>query len=153
MKQPKSVRSNKLLSCFGCRAMSLCPSPSTVPQSVGTLKPSALTPPSPNEVTEFSESSRLPLISVLATQEEGSPSLSLPPPPCRALLWVRGRMQVVFLWRASNPFGSQLSTLTGPESKGRLGRTSSTSPRDIFSHWLRFSLQGTRVRLWTNWRK
>lgn len=54
---------------------------------------------------------------------------------------VRGRMQVVFLWRASNDFGSQLSTLTGPESYGGLGTTSSTSPHAIFSHMDKFSLQ------------
>lgn len=59
--------------------MGLSPSPSTVPQSLGSLKPSVLTPPSPNEVTEFSESSRLPLTRVLATQDVGfSPPLSLP---------------------------------------------------------------------------
>lgn len=54
---------------------------------------------------------------------------------------VRGRMQVVFLWRASNDFGSQLSTLTGPESYGGLGTMSSTSPHAIFSHMDKFSLQ------------
>lgn len=54
---------------------------------------------------------------------------------------VRGRMQVVFLWRASNDFGSQLSTLTGPESYGGLGTLSSTSPHAICSHMDKFSLQ------------
>lgn len=38
-------------------------------------------------------------------------------------------------------FVCQLSTLTGPESQGRLGTMSSTSPLAIFSHWPRFSLQ------------
>lgn len=61
---------------------------------------------------------------------------------------VRGRMQVVFLWRASNDFGSQLSTLTGPESYGGLGTTSSTSPHAIFSHMDRFSLQKQNSPNW-----
>lgn len=59
-------------------------------------------------------------------------------------MWVLlpgGRILVVFLWWASNPFGSQLSTLTGPESHGRLGTMSCISPRDILSHWPRLSLQ------------
>lgn len=91
------------------------------------------TPPSPNEVTEFSKSSCFQLICIPATQDAGSN------PPTE--YEVRGRMQVVFLWRASNDFGSQLSTLTGPESYGGLGTTSSTSPHAIFSHMDRFSLR------------
>lgn len=107
-------------------------SPLTVHSSLGLVKPSVSTPPSPNEVTEFSVR---PLSADLYPGKRG---MWVQPPTEHE---VRGRMQVVFLWRASNDFGSQLSTLTGPLSYGGLGTTSSTSPHAIFSHMDRFSLQ------------
>lgn len=119
----------------GCRVMGWSSSPSAVCQSLGSVKPSVLTPPSPNEVTVcFQSQVAFRCLRLLLTQEVGCS-----PPP--AEYQVRGRIQVVFLWWASIPFGSQLSTLTGPGSEGRLGMMSSTSPREIFSHWHRFSLQ------------
>lgn len=86
-----------------------------------------------NCVCVFWKSSRLYLIRLLPTQIAGSfPFNGLGP---------RQDSGCVPLVSKQPSFVCQLSTLTGPESQGRLGTMSSTSPLAIFSHWPRFSLQ------------
>lgn len=81
----------------------------------------------------FWKSSRLYLIRLLPTQIAGSFPFNG--------LGQRQDSGCVPLVSKQPSFVCQLSTLTGPESQGRLGTMSSTSPLAIFSHWPRFSLQ------------